>query len=148
MWRRDVSAYGNPLFCLLSLPKVTHYCLAQLVQMAIGIVTDLWYEMWFRDSACNFLWGKIQYFSSYLIIERWEAFNPVTLQGAWDYVSTCWRKLPSISYSLDRGCALAETVRMWHLSVLKRIPHCSPHVAKLCRSSWNFSWSSVELMPL
>ena len=63
-------------------------------------------------------------------------------------VSTCWRKLPSISYSLDRGCTLAKTVRMWHLSALKRIPHCSPHVAKLYRSSWNFSWSSVELMPL
>ena len=73
--------YGNPLFCLLSLPKVTHYCLAQLVQMAIGIVIDLWYEMWFRDSACKFLLGKSQYFSSYLIIERSEAFNPVTLRG-------------------------------------------------------------------
>ena len=54
--------------------------------MAIGVVTDLWYEMWFRDSACKFLWGKSQYFSSYLIIERSEAFNPVTLRGTWDYV--------------------------------------------------------------
>ena len=35
--------------------------------MAIGVVTDLWYEMWFRDSACKFLCGKIQYFSSYLL---------------------------------------------------------------------------------
>ena len=37
-----------------------------------------------RDSACKFLLGKIQYFSSYLIIERSEAFNPVSLRGAWD----------------------------------------------------------------
>ena len=57
-------------------------------------------------------------------------------------VSTCWRNLSSISYSLDRDCTLAEIVRMWHLSVLKRIPHCNAHVAKLCRSSWNFSWLS------
>ena len=47
-------------------------------------VTDLRYELWFRDYACQFLWGKSQYFSSYLIIERSEALNPVTLQGAWD----------------------------------------------------------------
>ena len=87
---RDVSAYGNPLFCLLSLLKVTHYCLAQLVQMTIGFVTDLWYEIWFRDTACKFLWGHSQYFPSYLIIERSEAFNPVTLRGepSWDKTKT------------------------------------------------------------
>ena len=28
---------------------------------------------------CKFVRGKIQYFPSYLIIERSEAFNPVTL---------------------------------------------------------------------
>ena len=49
--------------------------------MAIGVVTGLWYEMWFRDSACKFLWGKNKYFSSYLIIERSDAFKPVTLRG-------------------------------------------------------------------
>ena len=49
--------------------------------MTIGVVTDLWYEMWIRDTACKFLWGKSQYFPSYLIIERSEAFNPVTLRG-------------------------------------------------------------------
>ena len=60
---------------------MTHYCLAPLVQMTIGIVTDLWYETWFQDKACKFLWGKSRYFPCYLIIERSEAFNPVTLPG-------------------------------------------------------------------
>ena len=37
---RDVSALVNPLFCLLSLLKVTHYCLAQLVQMACTVASN------------------------------------------------------------------------------------------------------------
>ena len=49
--------------------------------MATEVVNDLRYEMWFWDYACQFLWGKSYYFSSYLIIERSEAFNPVTLRG-------------------------------------------------------------------
>ena len=49
--------------------------------MAIEVVTDMRYELWFWDYACQFLWGKSQYFSSYLIIERSEAFNPVTTRG-------------------------------------------------------------------
>ena len=52
--------------------------------MGTGFVTDLGYELWLRDLSYKVLWGKSHYFPSYLIIERSEAFNPVTLRGAWD----------------------------------------------------------------
>ena len=117
---RDVSAYGNPLFGLLSLLKVTHYCLAQLVQMTIGVVTDLWYEMWFRDTACKFLCGKSQYFSSYLIIERSEAFNPVTLRGEPGTTGLLWVLSPPSSSTSMTPLTKNMSIYEWH----EKIPCC------------------------
>ena len=119
---RDVSSNNNSLSSSVSLPKATHYCLVQLLQMhgddlmhianhykkiqwkqprrlagahqlrtsrLPGLAWRLRLSMtWgrdmkcFRDYACLFLWGKSQYFSSYLIIEHSGAFHPVTLWGA------------------------------------------------------------------
>ena len=50
--------------------------------LGLSLTCDMKYDSEIRHA--NFLWGKSQYFSSYLITERSEAFNPVTLRGAWD----------------------------------------------------------------
>ena len=46
MWHQ---CKGQSIVWFYMLPKMTHYCLAQFLQMATGVVTDLGYEMWLRD---------------------------------------------------------------------------------------------------
>ena len=48
--------------------------------MTTGFITDLGYELsvWLRDESYKVLWGKSHSILGYLIIERSEAFNPVT----------------------------------------------------------------------